>query len=108
MKTTNEVRSIVAGYGAAYALMLLAYVFAFVIKGGAGESVTRLPYYSALALVIYFTFVWGRLRGFPFLSEDGHLVLSHIIRNLTMSAIVWIALIFVSAPALPWISSVFE
>ena len=103
MTCTNEQKRILIGYGAAYALVLLSFVFTIVVNEGAGESIRWVPYFAAAAIVLRFTFAWGKLRGFPARSEDGHFLLSHILRNLTMSVIVWIALIALSAPVLPWL-----
>lgn len=58
----------------------------------------RLFYVAAVLIVLKFTFAWGRNRGFPMTKEDGSIVISHLLRNLVMTAAVWIVLLFIFAP----------
>jgi hypothetical protein len=98
MTTTNPSEEIAGGFVlAGFTLCLGVY---FGVKAGeeGGAALMRLFYGVAALIVLKYTFAWGCHRGFPAKREDGSIVVSHVLRNLTMAALVWGLLLFVFGP----------
>lgn len=56
--------------------------------------------FSLLALLAFVKTVlaWGRIRGYPLRREDGRIHFGHLVRNLTMAAVVTPVFMILSGP----------
>lgn len=68
------------------------------MDGPVSSLVVKAFYYGAVGIVAWSTFRWGGVRGFPAVMEDGSILLSNVIRNLVMTAIMWVVMVLVVAP----------
>ena len=91
-------KEIAAGFAVAGATLCFGIYFSTKAGGEGGTAIIRIFYFLAVFIVLKFTFAWGRIRGFPAKREDGRVAISHVMRNLVMSVIVWCALILLFAP----------
>jgi hypothetical protein len=89
---------IASGFACAVATLCLGLYLSVKAGGEAGTLLIRIFYILAVLIVLRFTFAWGQIRGFPLRGHDGGIALSHVLRNLVMAAIVWVVLLFISAP----------
>ncbi len=98
MNATITPKEIVAGFAVAGVTLCLGIYFSMKAGGDTGTLLIRVFYVLAALIVLKFTFAWGCMRGFPTRRQDGSIAVSHLMRNLVMSAIVWCALLFLFAP----------
>ena len=98
MNRTVTLKEIAGGYALAGITLCLGVYLG--IKAGKEDGGIFLKSFYVLAVLITlnFTFAWGRLRGFAARREDGSIAVAHVVRNLVMSGIVWMCLIFLFAP----------
>lgn len=98
MTTTNTPKEIAAGFALAGLTLCLGVYFSMKAGEAGGTSIIRLFHAVAVLVVLRVTFAWGRRRGFPARKEDGHIVISNVLRNLVMAAIMWGVLLLAFAP----------
>ena len=91
-------KEITAGYALAGISLCLGFYFSIKVGDEHGGAFLKIFYLLAALIVLNFTFAWGRLRGFAATRNDGSLALGHVVRNLVMSAIVWMGVLFIFAP----------
>ncbi len=98
MTTTNTPKEIAGGFALAGITLCLGVFFSAKAGDEGGTALMRIFNIVAVLTVLKFTFAWGRRRGFPARKEDGSIAISHVLRNLVMSAIVWGVLVLVFSP----------
>jgi hypothetical protein len=100
--TMNQITSrkeIIGGYAlAGVTLCLGVYLGTKIDIGAAGSLVIRTFSVIAALTVLKFTFEWGRLRGFSVGREGGGIAVGNLVRNLMMSAIVFVVITVLFGP----------
>jgi hypothetical protein len=98
MNRTITFKEITAGYALAGICFCLGLYFSLKVGDEHGGAFLKLFYLVGALIVLKFTFAWGRMRGFAARREDGSFIVSHVLRNLVMSAIVWMGVSLAIAP----------
>jgi len=91
-------KEITAGYTLAGVTLCLGIYFSLKVGDEYGGAFLKIFNLLAALIILNFTFAWGRLRGFAARREDGCIALGHVVRNLVMSVIVWMGVVFGFAP----------
>jgi hypothetical protein len=103
MNRIITLKEITAGYALAGIALCLGFYFSIKVGGEDGGAFLKMFYLLAVLIVLNFTFAWGRLRGFPARRKDGSIAVDHVVRNLVMSVIVWIGVMFFFAPIMMFV-----
>lgn len=92
-------KEIIAGFAlAAGTLCLGFYLGVKVGPDNVGTLFMRGFGLLAVAIIVKYTFAWGRLRGFPARRADASIHGGNLARNLVASAIVCLGVVFISGP----------
>ena len=98
MNRITTLKEIAAGYALAGITLCLGIYLGIKMGDEPGSTFTKVFYWLAVLIVMNFTFACGRIRGFSAKREDGSIAFGHVIRNLVMSAIVWVGVSLTFAP----------
>lgn len=107
MNRTLQGKEIVAGYAFAAATLCFGFCVATAYAGpgaspalidNASTLVLRVFMAIAAAIVLNFTFAWGRLRGFGVGRADGTINVTNLARNVVVAIIVFFGIFAMSAP----------
>lgn len=101
MNRTINPKEIIGGYAIAAATLCLGYYLSVKI---AQEAVATLLFRGlgvlAVALILKYTFAWGRLRGFAVKRKDGGIDGLNLCRTLVAAAIVLVCVVLLSGPVI--------
>jgi hypothetical protein len=99
MNQSVTYKEIAGGYILAVATLCLGVFLGTKVQGTeAGSFIPRGFTLLAVFIVLKYTFAWGQLRGFAAKRADGRIDLDHVVRNLAMSALVWVMLTILFGP----------
>jgi hypothetical protein len=98
MSRIITLKEITAGYVLAGVTLCLGFYFSLKVGDEYGGAFLKIFNLLAALVILNFPFAGGRWRGFAVRREDGSIALGHVVRNLVMSVIVWMGVVFISAP----------
>lgn len=99
MNSLSIPRQVLAGFAIAIFALCLGVYFGTKLGGDdAGTFLLRLFSLLAMVAVLKSVFAWGRIRGFSLRNEDGRINIGHLVRNLTMVAVVVPIFMILSGP----------
>lgn len=98
MNSAANPKDVIGGFFLAAVTLCFAGYLGAKLDGSVGGLLVKAFYYGSLVIVAWSTFRWGGIRGFLTVREDGSVSLSNLIRNLVMTAIIWLVLLVVVAP----------